>query len=166
MTTMWTIVTGITEVFPGATMCRRSNSNFLAIPGDVVDGVQTYYAVKVSALLSKDTKVNKAFDFDAAVAEYAEFAAKQAEKAATPKKSSGADPAKQAAKEARKAALTEWMQDNPGEHTCTEIKEAMPQVYGECVIMTVGSDAKELFTAGVLDRRNEKGKNYYFYKGE
>jgi hypothetical protein len=42
----------------------------------------------------------------------------------------------------------------------------MPEVYGECVIMTVGSDAKELFVAGVLDKRTEKGKNYYFYKGE
>lgn len=164
--TMQNLIDTISTACTGATMCRRSNSNFLAVPGDVVDGVQTYYAVKVSALLSKDTKVNKAFDFDAAVAEYAEFAAKQAEKAATPKKSSGADPAKQAAKEARKAALTEWMKDNPGEHTCTEVKEAMPEVYGECVIMTVGSDAKELFTAGVLDKRTEKGKNYYFYKGE
>ena len=31
---------------------------------------------------------------------------------------------------------------------------------------TSRSDAKELFTAGVLDKRTEKGKNYYFYKGE
>lgn len=161
-----TIYAAIETNMPNAIMCRRSNSNFLAVPGDVVDGVQTYYAVKVTALLSKDTKTNKAFDYDSAVAEYAEYAAKQAEKAATPKKSSGADPAKQAAKEARKAALTEWMRENEGEHTCTEIKEAMPEVYGECVIMTVGSDAKELFTVGVLDKRTEKGKNYYFYKGE
>lgn len=164
--TMQNIIDTITTACTGATMCRRSNSNFLAIPGEVVDGVQTYYAVKVSALLAKDTKVNKAFDFDAAVAEYAEFAAKQAEKASTPKKSSGADPAKQAAKEARKTALAAWMKDNPSEHTCTEVRDAMPEVYGECVIMTVGSDAKELFTAGVLDKRTEKGKNYYFYKGE
>ena len=164
--TMQNLIDTITTAFPGATMCRRSNSNFLAVPGDVVNDVQTYYAVKVSALLAKDTKVNKAFDFDAAVAEYAEFAAKQTEKAATPKKSSGADPAKQAAKEKRKVALTEWMRDNPGEHTCTEIKDAMPEVYGECVIMVVGSDAKELLTAGLLDKRTEKGKNYYFYKGE
>ena len=164
--TMQNIIDTISTAFPGATMVRRSNSNFLAIPGDVVDGVQTYYSVKVGALLAKDTKVNKAFDFDAAVAEYDEYATKQAEKASTPKKSSGADPAKQAAKEARKQALTEWMRENEGEHTCTEIKEAMPEVYGECVIMTIGSDAKELFVAGVLDKRTEKGKNYYFYKGE
>ena len=164
--TMNEIISAIATACPGATMCRRSNVNFLAVPGDVVDSVQTYYAVKVSALLAKDTKVNKAFDFDAAVAEYDEYTAKQAEKASAPKKSSGADPAKQAAKEARKKALTEWMRENEGEHTCTEIKEAMPEVYGECVIMTVGSDAKELFVAGVLDKRTEKGKNYYFYKGE
>lgn len=164
--TMQNIIDAITSACTGATMCRRSNSNFLAVPGAVVDGVQTYYAVKVSALLAKDTKTNKAFDFDAAVAEYAEFAAKQAEKASTPKKSSGADPAKQAAKEKRKEALAAWMKDNPGEHTCTEIKDAMPEVYGECVIMTVGSDAKELLLDGVLDKRTEKGKNYYFCKGE
>lgn len=163
--TMQNLIDTISTACTGATMCRRSNSNFLAVPGDVVDGVQTYYAVKVSALLAKDTKVNKAFDFDAAVAEYAEFAAKQAEKAATPKKSSGADPAKQAAKEARKAALTEWMQNNPGEHTCTEIKEAMPQVYGECVIMTVGSDLKSVAQDNpCLKYRTEKGKNYWRYE--
>ena len=76
--TMQNIIDTISTAFPGATMVRRSNSNFLAIPGDVVDGVQTYYSVKVGALLAKDTKVNKAFDFDAAVAEYDEYATKQA----------------------------------------------------------------------------------------
>lgn len=163
--TMQNLIDTISTACTGATMCRRSNSNFLAVPGDVVDGVQTYYAVKVSALLAKDTKVNKAFDFDAAVAEYAEFAAKQTEKAATPKKSSGADPAKQAAKEARKAALTEWMRENEGEHTCTEVKEAMPQVYGECVIMTVGSDLKSAAQDNpCLKCRTEKGKNYWRYE--
>ena len=162
---MQNLIDTISTACTGATMCRRSNSNFLAVPGDVVDGVQTYYAVKVSALLAKDTKVNKAFDFDAAVAEYAEFAAKQVEKATTPKKSSGADPAKQAAKEARKAALTEWMRENEGEHTCTEIKEAMPQVYGECVIMTVGSDLKSAAHDNpCLKCRTEKGKNYWRYE--
>ena len=85
--TMNEIISTIATACPGATMCRRPNMNFLAVPGDVVDGVQTYYAVKVSALLAKDTKVNKAFDFDAAVAEYDEYTAKQAEKASTPKKS-------------------------------------------------------------------------------
>ena len=163
--TMQHLIDTISTAFPGATMCRRSNSNFLAVPGDVVNDVQTYYAVKVSALLSKDTKINKAFDFDAAVAEYAEFAAKQAEKAATPKKSSGADPAKQAAKEKRKAALTEWMLNNPGEHTCTEIKDAMPEVYGECVIMIVGSDLKSAAQDNpCLKCRTEKGKNYWRYE--
>lgn len=162
---MQNIIDAITSACTGATMCRRSNSNFLAVPGAVVDGVQTYYAVKVSALLAKDTKTNKAFDFDAAVAEYAEFAAKQAEKASTPKKSSGADPAKQAAKEARKTALAAWMKDNPGEHTCTEIKDAMPEVYGECVIMVVGSDLKSAAQDNpCLKCRTEKGKNYWRYE--
>lgn len=159
--TMQNIIDAITSACTGATMCRRSNSNFLAIPGDVVDGVQTYYAVKVSALLAKDTKTNKAFDFDAAVAEYAEFAAKQAEKASTPKKSSGADPAKQAAKEARKTAVFEWLVANSGMHSCTDIFKALPDVYDGQTIMTVGSDCKALAEEGKVSKTTEKNKNFY-----
>ena len=81
--TMNEIINAVATACPGATMCRRSKQNFLAVPGDVVDGVQTYYAVKVSALLAKDTKTNTAFDFDSAVAEYDEYATKQAAKSST-----------------------------------------------------------------------------------
>lgn len=57
------------------------------------------------------------------------------------------------------------MRENEGEHTCTEIKEAMPEVYGECVIMTVGSDLKSAAQDNpCLKCRTEKGKNYWRYE--
>lgn len=155
------MMVALSAQFPGSVMVRRSKQNFLAVPGEVnEDGVQTYYAVKLSALLAKDTKTNKAFDVDAAQQEYAEYMAEQTTKAA-PKKVKGADPAKQAEKEKRKGALLAWMVENPGEHTCSEVLEALPEVYEGKTVMTVGSDAKELATEGALVKRTEKGKNYY-----
>ena len=156
------MMVALSAQFPGSVMVRRSKQNFLAVPGEVnEDGVQTYYAVKLSALLAKDTKTNKAFDVDAAQQEYAEYMAEQATKAAAPKKAKGADPAKQAEKEKRKGALLAWFVENPGEHTCSEVQAALPEVYEGKTVMTVGSDAKELATEGALVKRTEKGKNYY-----
>lgn len=156
------MMVALSAQFPGSVMVRRSKQNFLAVPGEVnEDGVQTYYAVKLSALLAKDTKTNKAFDVDAAQQEYAEYMAEQATKGNAPKKTKGADPAKQAEKEKRKGALLAWFVENPGEHTCSEVLEALPEVYEGKTVMTVGSDAKELATEGTLVKRTEKGKNYY-----
>jgi hypothetical protein len=156
------MMVALSAQFPGSVMVRRSKQNFLAVPGEVnEDGVQTYYAVKVSSLLAKDTKSNKAFDVDAAQQEYAEYMTEQATKTAAPKKAKGADPAKQAEKEKRKSALLAWFVENPGEYTCSEIFAALPEVYEGKSVMTVGSDAKELMTAGTLVKRTEKGKNFY-----
>lgn len=155
------MMVALSAQFPGSVMVRRSKQNFLAVPGDVVDGVQTYYAVKLSALLAKDTKTNKAFDVDAAQQEYTEYMAEQATKGNAPKKAKGPDPAKQAEKEKRKGALLAWFVENPGEHTCSEVLTALPEVYEGKTVMTVGSDAKELATEGTLVKRTEKGKNYY-----
>lgn len=162
------IVANILSQFSGATMVRKSKSNFIAIPGDVVDGVQTYYSVKVGSLLSKDTKTNPAFNFEAAVAEYEAYAAEQAAKASAPKapKKSGADPAKQEAKQNRKSAALAWMIANPGEHPSMEVKNALPEVYGDITIMQVGSDLKELWEEGSLTRREEKGKKFYSFTEE
>ena len=156
------MMVALSAQFPGSVMVRRSKQNFLAVPGEVnEDGVQTYYAVKLSALLAKDTKTNKAFDVDAAQQEYAEYMAEQATKTAAPKKAKGADPSKQAEKEKRKGALLAWMVENPGEHVCSEVLTALSEVYEGKSVMTVGSDAKELVTEGALVKRTEKGKNYY-----
>ena len=64
------MMTAILSQFPGAAMVRKSKTNFIAVPkGENEDGVMEYASIKVGSLLSKDTKTNPAFDFEAAVAE-------------------------------------------------------------------------------------------------
>ena len=87
-----TIMESVKSLFPNAVMCRtKSAGNFLAVPDAVIDGVQTYKAVKVSSLLYKPTEANPAFDVESASKAYTEFEAKQAEKASKPKKSKKKD---------------------------------------------------------------------------
>ena len=64
------MISAILSQFPGSAMVRRSKANFIAVPmGENEDGVMTYAKVAVSALLSKDTKTNAAFNLETAVAE-------------------------------------------------------------------------------------------------
>lgn len=161
------MMTSILSQFPGSAMVRRSKTNFIAVPmGENEDGVMTYAKVAVSALLSKDTKTNTAFDFDAAVAEYEEHATQQTEKANKPKapKKSGADPEKQAAMAARADAALAWLIANPGEHTATEIKAAV-DCMANVTIMQVGSDLKSLLAAGTAKCEKREGKNYWSFVG-
>lgn len=168
MTTANEILSTILSI-PGAEWCRRSKANFIAIPtGTDEEGKITYHKVAVSALLSKDTKSNTAFNLEEAMQEYADWEAKNAEKAAKPKaeRKSGADPEKQAAKEERMKKLLDWYISNPGEHTGKEAYDALVgEVYGEgTTIMTVGADSKTLWERGEISRREEKGKKYYFFE--
>ena len=161
------MMTAILSQFPGAAMVRRSKTNFIAVPmGENEDGVMEYAKVAVSALLSKDTKTNSAFDFDAAVVEYEEYAAAQAEKANKPKapKKSGADPEKQAAMAARADAALAWLIANPGEYTATEVKAAV-DCMANVTIMQVGSDLKSLLAAGTVKCEKREGKNYWSFAG-
>lgn len=160
------ILSSVFSQFEGATLCRKGNSTFIAVPTGInEDGVQTYASVKVSALLAKDTKTNKAFDLASASAEYEAYQARQAEKASKPKaEKKGADPAKQEAKRKRMENALEWLSANPGEHTCQEVKEAMPEVYGDITIMQVGSDLKTLWEEERITRRTEKSKHFYCAK--
>ena len=161
------MMTSILSLFPGSAMVRRSKANFIAVPmGENEDGVMTYAKVAVSALLSKDTKTNTAFDFDAAVAEYEEHAAQQTEKANKPKapKKSGAAPEKQAAMAARAEAALAWLIANPGEHTATEIKAAV-DCMANVTIMQVGSDLKSLLAAGTAKCEKREGKYYWSFVG-
>ena len=161
------MISNILSQFPGATMVRRSKQNFIAIPkGENEDGVMEYAKIAVSALLSKDTKTNTAFDFEAAKAEYEEYAAAQLEKANKPKapKKSGADPEKQAAMAARADAALAWLIANPGEHTATEIKAAV-DCMANVTIMQVGSDLKSLLAAGTAKCEKREGKNYWSFVG-
>ena len=165
------IVSAILSQFPGATMVRKDTkapTNFIVIPGDVVDGVQTYYSVKVGSLLSKDTERNPAFNFEAAKASYEAYAASVAEKASKPKATpkSKADPEKHAASIARAEAALAWLIENPGEHAAKEIKIALPEVYEEQTIMQVGTDLKALYKEKEdcgLVLESKGGKNYWSF---
>ena len=162
------ILSAILSQFPGAAMVRKSKTNFIAVPmGENEDGVMEYASVKVGALLSKDTKTNPAFNFDAAVAEYEAYAAEQAEKASKPKtpKKSGADPEKVAAMNARKEAVLAWLISNPGEYPAKDIKDAMPDVYGDITIMQVGTDLKSLMNDGSVVCEVKEGKKYWHFNG-
>ena len=153
----------LTANYPDATMVRRSKSNFLAIP----DGEGGFYSVKVGKLNMKGTDKIAPFDYEAAKEEYDAWETERAAKAAAPKsgRKSGPDPVKQEEKARRQEALVAWMVLNPGEHTCTEIKESMPEVYGDMTVMTVGSDLKPMVDGGTVDKGSHEGKSYYIYKG-
>lgn len=162
------ILSAVLSQFPDAAMVRKSKTNFIAVPmGENEDGVMEYASVKVGALLSKDTKTNPAFNFDAAVAEYEAYAAEQAEKASKPKtpKKSGADPEKVAAMNARKEAVLAWLISNPGEYPAKDIKDAMPDVYGDITIMQVGTDLKSLMNDGSVVCEVKEGKKHWHFNG-
>lgn len=162
------IVSAVLSQFPGAAMVRKSKTNFIAVPmGENEDGVMTYASIKIGSLLSKDTKTNPAFNFEAAVAEYEAYAAEQAAKESAPKtpKKSSADPEKQAAMAARADAALAWLIENPGEHTATEVKAAV-DCMANVTIMQVGSDLKSLIAAGAAVKCEKKdGKNYWSFAG-
>ena len=166
MANMKELTATILTQYPEAVACRNgSNGNFLAVPGEVVNGVQTYYGVKVWALAAKATKTNPAFDMEAAHAEYEAHVAKQAEKASKPKASKEPDPAKVEAKAKRQQALLEYMKSNPNvEMTSLEVFKALPDVYDGQTMMTVGSDLKALSTMeDVLSCEVKDGKKYWTY---
>lgn len=161
------IFAAVLSQFPGATMVRRSKQTFIAVPmGENEDGVMEYAKVAVSALLSKDTKTNTAFDFDAAVAEYEAYITTQVEKANKPKteKKSGADPEKVAAQAKRKEAALAWLIENSGEHTATEVKTAIDPD-NTVTIMQIGSDLKSLMQDGQISCEKKDGKNYWSFVG-
>lgn len=161
------IFASVLSQFPGAAMARKSKQTFIAVPmGENEDGVMEYAKVAVSALLSKDTKTNTAFDFNAAVAEYEEYVAEQTAKASAPKapKKSGADPEKQAAMKARADAALAWLIENPGEHTASDVKKNVPAMK-DVTIMQVGSDLKSLLAAGTAKCEKREGKNYWSFAG-
>lgn len=159
------IVSTILSQFPGATLVRKNKTNFIAIPkGENEDGVMEYASVKVGSLLSKDTKVNPAFDLTSAKTEYEAYAAEQAEKASKPKatRKSGPDPEKQAAMAKRKEAALAWLIENPGQHTATEVKSGV-EMLADTTIMQVGSDLKSLMEDGSITYELKEGKKYWSF---
>lgn len=145
---------------PGAQMCRANKTNFVAVPTE--DGVAK---VEIKTALAKDTKAHKAFNFDAAAAEYkaweAESALKAAERANKPVKVKGPNPEA----EARRQALDALVRNLPSftEYTATDILNALAgQVAENVTVMAVGSSAMRLVNEGVLTvSMDEKKKKHY-----
>ena len=149
-------VLGIT----GAEKCRVNKTNFIAIPCE--DGV---VKVTIGTALAEDTKNHKAFNFEAATAEYkaweAAGALRAAERAAKPVKVKGPNPEAQARRDeldAKVAALPAFT-----EATATDILNALAgQVAENVTVMAVGSSAMRLVDKGVLTLTlDEKKKKHY-----
>lgn len=144
---------------PGAQMARQNKTNFIAIPSD--DGV---IKVAVGTALANDTKAHKAFNLEAAVAEYkayeAETALKAAEKANKPVKVKGPNPEAQARRDeldAKIAGLPSFT-----EYTATDILNALAgQVAENVLVMQIGSSAKRLVEKGILTSEVKEKKTYY-----
>ena len=144
----------------GATMCRQNKSNFVAIPCE--DGI---VKVSIGTALAEDTKNHKAFNFEAATAEYraweAEGIARAAERANKPVKVKGPNPEA----EARRQALDAQVAGLPSftDYTATDILNALAgQVAENVTVMAVGSSAMRLVDKGVLTvTLDEKKKKHY-----
>jgi len=150
---------------PGAQMARTNKTNFVVIPGD--DGITK---VAIGTALSIDTKTHKAFNLDAAVAEYkaweAETALREAEKANKPVKVKGPNPEAQARRDELDAII--GAMPSFTDCTATDILNALNGKVAENVtVMAIGSSAGRLVEKGVLsvdirkDEKNPKGKKYY-----
>ena len=146
---------------PGAAMCRANKTNFIAVPTE--DGI---VKVSIGTALATDTKNHKAFNFDAAVAEYkaheAEVALKAAERANKPVKVKGPNPEAQARRDELDAVISAMPSFT--DCTATDIMNAIEgKVAFTLTPMNVGQSAKRLVTAGVLTvgtKENDK-KSYY-----
>ena len=154
------ILSKILEI-PGAAMGRAGKSNFVVIPTE--DG---YTKVAITAALSKDTKTHKAFNAEAAIAEYkayeAEVALREAEKANKPVKVKGVNPEAQARRDELDAVIGAM----PAFTDCTAT-DIMTAIEGKVAFtltpMNVGQSAKRLVEKGVLVASTKEGdkKSYY-----
>ena len=148
---------------PGAQMCRVNKTNFVAIPTE--DG---YAKVAIGTALAKDTKAHKAFNFDAATAEYkaweAETALRIAERANKPVRVKGPNPEA----EARRQALDAQVASLPSftDYTATDILNALAGKVAENVtVMAVGSSAQRLVEQGLLTMTLDEKKKKHDTKG-
>lgn len=142
----------------GAAFVRTNSTNYVAIPTD--DG---YVKVNVTDALNKDTKAHKAFNFEAAVAEYkaweAQAALRAVEKASKPVKVKGPNPEAQA----RRDALDEKISNLPSftNYTATDIMSHLEGLAENVTVMAIGSSAKRLVEKGVLTMEIVDKKSYY-----
>lgn len=144
----------------GAEKCRSNKTNFVAIPTE--DGI---VKVSIGTALAEDTKNHKAFNFEAAKADYkaweAESALRAAERANKPVKVKGPNPEA----EARRQELDAKVSALPAftDYTATDIMNALAgQIAENVTVMAVGSSAMRLVEKGVLSMTmDEKKKKHY-----
>lgn len=146
---------------PGAQMARQNKTNFVVVPTD--DG---FVKVAVANALAKDTKAHKAFNAEAAIAEYkayeAEVALREAEKANKPVKVKGVNADAQARRDELDAVITAL--PSFADSTATDIMNAIEgKVAFTLTPMNVGQSAKRLVEKGVLTVSTKDGdkKSYY-----
>ena len=147
----------------GAEKCRANKTNFIAIPTE--DGI---VKVSVGTALAEDTKNHKAFNFEAAKADYkaweAESALRAAERANKPAKVKGPNPEA----EARRQALDAQVASLPSftDYTATDILNALAgQVADNVTVMAVGSSAMRLVEKGLLTMTLDEKKKKHYTKG-
>ena len=147
----------------GAEKCRANKTNFIAIPTE--DGI---VKVSVGTALAEDTKSHKAFNFEAAKADYkaweAESALRAAERANKPAKVKGPNPEA----EARRQALDAQVASLPSftDYTATDILNALAgQVAENVTVMAVGSSAQRLVEKGLLTMTLDEKKKKHYTKG-
>ena len=146
----------------GAEKCRANKTNFVAIPTE--DGI---VKVSVGTALAEDTKNHKAFNFEAAKADYkaweAEGALRAAERANKPVKVKGPNPEAQARRDeldAKVAALPAFT-----DYTATDIMNALAgQIAENVTVMAVGSSAMRLVEKGVLTMTLDENKKKHYAK--
>ncbi len=145
----------------GATNARANKTNFIVVPCE--DGV---VKINTTVAMEKDTKNHKAFNMEAAVAEYkaweAETALKAAEKANRPVKVKGPNPEAQARRDELDAVI--GAMPSFTDRTATDIMNAIEgKVAFTLTPMNVGQSAKRLVEKGVLVVATKDGdkKSYY-----
>jgi hypothetical protein len=146
---------------PGATMARQSKTNFVVIPAE--DGI---VKVAVGGVQATDTKAHKAFNLEAAVAEYkaweAEAALREAEKASKPAKVKGPNPEAQARRDELDAVI--GAMPSFTDCTATDIMNAIEgKVAFNLTPMNVGQSAKRLVEQGVLTVGVKDGDKKAYY---
>lgn len=159
----------VMEMFPTAVNVCVSNKNMLAIDTGKVDenGNPVYATIDITVKDNEATKTREGFDLTKCINAYNEKMANATERKA--KTSTSAPKNTEAAEKRNKrmAALREWwMNEAISGHgyTSTEVKEACPEIYGELLIMQVGSDLKVLSEQLPTDceMRMVEGKKHYY----
>ena len=158
----------VMEMFPDAVNVCVSNKNMIAVDTGKVDEEDRaiYATIDVTIKDNEATKTREGFDLTKCINAYNEKMANATErKVKTPSAPKNTEAAERKTK--RMTALREWWNTEAvsGEgYTSTDIQNAMPEVYGELLIMQVGSDLKTLSEEMPTDceMRMVDGKKHYF----